>query len=208
MCNTEKPIEEYWNHNGTKDKKRHECKSCLKERQTKWDKNNKGSIWEKKKEWRKNNPEKHRLIELRHRASDKRKETLKKWMIKNKEKLKQWRKIYRNQIHIKIRDTVSKRIHHHIGRESQFYPHWEKVIGYSMDELRIHIESKFLPGMNWDNYGTWTKNGPMKWHIDHIRPVSSFDIKNTSCEDFKKCWALSNLQPLWAIDNIKKSDKF
>jgi hypothetical protein len=53
--------------------------------------------------------------------------------------------------------------------------------------------------MTWKNYG--------KWHIDHIRPISSFKITGIDCEDFKKCWSLSNLQPLWAFDNLSKGTK-
>ena len=52
--------------------------------------------------------------------------------------------------------------------------------------------------MNWDNYG--------QWYIDHIIPKAAFNITSPYCDDFKKCWALDNLQPLWAENNIKKSD--
>lgn len=76
---------------------------------------------------------------------------------------------------------------------------WSKLVNYTLDELRKHLESLFQEGMTWDNYG--------KWHIDHVIPISSFNITSDSCEDFKECWKLSNLQPLWAIDNLKKSNK-
>jgi hypothetical protein len=58
------------------------------------------------------------------------------------------------------------------------------------------LEKKFLPGMNWENYG--------EWHIDHIVPCSSFDLSKS--EQQKICFNYSNLQPLWAADNIRKSD--
>lgn len=74
------------------------------------------------------------------------------------------------------------------------------LLGYSTKELLEHLESKFLDGMTWDNYG--------KWHVDHIRPDSSFQYKSTYDKDFKECWALSNLQPLWAKDNLKKGNKY
>lgn len=78
--------------------------------------------------------------------------------------------------------------------------HWEEIVGFSLGQLRDHLENKFVEGMSWDNYG--------RWHIDHIRPVSSFNFN--TCEDyaFKQCWDLSNLQPLWAIDNIIKGKKY
>jgi len=74
------------------------------------------------------------------------------------------------------------------------------LLGYTGEELAKHLESQFTDGMSWDN---------MKdWHIDHIRPIASFNYTTTECEDFKKCWALNNLQPLWATDNISKGDKW
>jgi hypothetical protein len=65
------------------------------------------------------------------------------------------------------------------------------------NELKIYIESKFLDGMTWDNMG--------EWHIDHIIPCANFDL--TDPKQQKKCFHYTNLQPLWAIDNIKKSNK-
>ena len=72
---------------------------------------------------------------------------------------------------------------------------WEKLVGYTLDDLVKHLENKFEPWMTWDNYG--------KWHIDHIKPKSLFKE-----EEFKECWALSNLQPLEAITNIKKYNHY
>lgn len=72
------------------------------------------------------------------------------------------------------------------------------LLGCSVDEFRTHLENLFSTGMSWDNYG--------KWHIDHIKPCSLFDL--TDFEEQKKCFHFSNMQPLWAIDNIKKSNKF
>lgn len=79
------------------------------------------------------------------------------------------------------------------------HKHWEDLVGYNLEQLKSHLESKFLPGMTWDNYG--------KWHVDHVKPVSSFQITSYYCADFKKCWSLDNLQPLWASDNKSKYNK-
>jgi hypothetical protein len=76
---------------------------------------------------------------------------------------------------------------------------WETLVDYSLEELKLHLERQFTEGMSWDNYG--------EWHIDHIIPVSSFNIQTLDDENFKKCWSLENLQPLWAEQNIKKSNK-
>ncbi len=71
-------------------------------------------------------------------------------------------------------------------------------LGYSADEMVAHLERQFVEGMSWDNYG--------RWHVDHIRPCASFDL--TDPEQFAECWALSNLAPLWAADNIRKGSSY
>lgn len=70
------------------------------------------------------------------------------------------------------------------------------ILTFTIPELRNHLQSLWLPEMNWDNYG---KRG---WHIDHKKPISSFDMSDP--EEIKKCWALDNLQPLWWRDNLVK----
>lgn len=83
-------------------------------------------------------------------------------------------------------------------RKKETASKWFKVIGYTLEQLITHIENQFLPGMNWDNYG---KSG---WHIDHIKPISYFKFDCPDQLDFKECWALNNLQPLWEKDNLRK----
>lgn len=75
---------------------------------------------------------------------------------------------------------------------------WKHLVPYSSEELRVHLEKQFLPRMSWDNYGC-------SWHVDHILPVSSFSFETAECPDFKACWALANLRPLWKHDNQVKS---
>ena len=72
-------------------------------------------------------------------------------------------------------------------------------LGCSIDFLRQHLESLFQPGMSWDN---WSLHG---WHIDHMQPLSSFDLTNR--EQLLKACHYTNLQPLWAEENLKKSDQ-
>lgn len=71
------------------------------------------------------------------------------------------------------------------------------LVGCSMDQLRHHLESRFVEGMGWSNRS--------KWHIDHIRPLSSFDLSDP--EQLAKACHHTNLQPLWARDNMIKSDR-
>ena len=74
------------------------------------------------------------------------------------------------------------------------------ILGYSVDDLKNHLESKFQPGMTWENYG--------KWEIDHVTPDSWFVYNSTEDEGFKNSWALENLQPLWKSDNASKGNRY
>jgi len=69
-----------------------------------------------------------------------------------------------------------------------------KLLGCNTEELWIHLEKKFTKGMTRENHG--------EWHVDHIKPCASFDL--TEPEQQKICFHYTNLQPLWAIDNLKK----
>lgn len=78
---------------------------------------------------------------------------------------------------------------------------WEALVGYTLSNLKKHLEKQFTDGMTWENYG---KNG---WEIDHKIPVSVFNFTKPEHQDFKKCWALLNLQPMWAQENLAKRNK-
>ena len=71
-------------------------------------------------------------------------------------------------------------------------------LGCSLEQLKTHLESRFSPGMTWDNHG--------EWHIDHIRPLSKFDL--TDRKQLKEACHYSNLQPLWRHDNLSKSNRY
>lgn len=90
-----------------------------------------------------------------------------------------------------LRSRLRKTIH---GRKHGLSP--VRHLGCSVDELKKHLESQWQEGMSWDNYGYYG------WHIDHIIPLSTFDLTNP--DDFKKACHYSNLQPLWKDDNMKK----
>lgn len=75
----------------------------------------------------------------------------------------------------------------------------ERLVGYSVNELRAHLEKQFTKGMTWDKF----KNGEI--HIDHIIPKKAFKL--SSHKEWKICWSLPNLRPLWAKQNISKGAK-
>jgi len=99
-----------------------------------------------------------------------------------------------NAIRANIRDALHRKGGDKKGRG------WEQLVGYTIKDLMKHLQKRFTDGMSWDNYG--------EWHIDHIIPVSKFNFTSTDDFDFKRCWALSNLQPLWAGENMKKHAKY
>jgi len=77
---------------------------------------------------------------------------------------------------------------------------------YTPEKLKAHIESQWEDWMNWENYGRYDKNCNT-WQIDHIIPQSVLLYEDFNDENFKKCWDLSNLQPLETIANIVKGAK-
>jgi len=138
-----------------------------------------------KKLWVPKNPEKY-------------KETRKKWRKENPEKVKATRKRHELTIGYKINHSMRRSIGLSIkgnknGRK------WEDLVGFTFAQFKKHMEKQFTDGMTWENHGAW--------HIDHILPKSKFNFEKPEDEDFKKCWALKNLQPLWAVENLKKHAK-
>lgn len=76
---------------------------------------------------------------------------------------------------------------------------WREFVPYTLDDLVRHLERQFLPGMTWANQGSW--------HIDHITPLRLFSYTAPADADFQAAWALTNLRPLWSLDNIRKSGR-
>jgi hypothetical protein len=119
----------------------------------------------------------------------------------NREKINKYQRKYYLDPSKKLRRTVSTRIQCAVKDglvESKKLSNLEDLIGCTLEELKTHLESQFQKGMTWKNMG---KNG---WHIDHIIPCDFFDM--TKLKHQKICFNYKNLQPLWAVDNIKKGN--
>lgn len=98
--------------------------------------------------------------------------------------------------------AFSKAIRKELKRRNLRKPKpWEALLGYTAEQLMAHLEALFKPGMTWENYGS-------HWHIDHIRPKSWFVYETVEDEAFRKCWALENLQPLEALENSAKGNRY
>ena len=102
---------------------------------------------------------------------------------------------YKNDLQFKLKVSLRNRISRALKR-GQKNGSAVRDLGCSVDELKTHLESKFLPGMTWDN---WKPDG---WHIDHVVALYSFDL--TDRKQFLKACHYTNLQPLWAKDNSRK----
>ena len=89
-------------------------------------------------------------------------------------------KYFNNPLQKQVRDNMSRRLRHCINKQNV---HIFDLVGYSVEELIINLESKFEPNMTWDNYGR--KPGIKCWEIDHIIPESLFNYSSFSDDDFK-----------------------
>ncbi len=121
---------------------------------------------------------------------------------KNKKKVTQrilnWRKKNNNNPQFVVRRALRSRLSTILRKiKLKRYGKTIELLGCDFNFFIKYIEKKFKKGMSWDNYP--------EWHIDHIKPISRFDL--TKKENQKKCFHYSNLQPLWANENLKKSNK-
>lgn len=108
-------------------------------------------------------------------------------------------KVYYSDLNFRLKHCLRTRIRHSINSQNVSKSNkTPELVGCSIMNLKTHLESKFTEGMTFENYG--------EWHIDHIRPCASFNLEDP--EEQKKCFHWTNLQPLWALDNIRKGDKW
>lgn len=190
-CLTTKPLTEFYTEKRAKDGKKSSCKECFNKATKKY--------------------------------ADKNKDKIKKYnetyYTKNKEKLKTYRmdryydnrdaEIARHKQYIRDRRINDPEFRLLSNLRSGLYKSLKgltksntsmQYVGCDIETLRKHIELQFTKGMNWENYG--------KWHLDHIKPLASFNFTGDNKESqLRDAWHFTNLQPLWAKDNIMKGSK-
>ena len=164
--------------------------------------------YEKHKEWKDRNPERLEAYRAKNRAKvlsedDRKRRSLanKKYSKKPEIKTRTARQIVERE-KIDLEFKLIRRLRARTYKCFKF-PRSRSLslinnIGCTKEFLLGYIENLFKPGMTWDNYG--------KWHVDHIKPLSLFNMLDES--QFKQAVHYSNLQPLWALENIKKSNKY
>ena len=214
-CKQVKPLSDFNKDSRKKEGVRPQCKECVRQRyienrekhsaiNKRWYENNKDRKRDTVRLWRRNNPEKFRAISRRwwDRNSARACEMQRLRRLANPEKARErWRKYSLKVVSSskgKINAAVRSAVHRCIGgnRGSRTFG----LLGYTVDDLMRSLEAKFRNGMSWANQG--------EWHIDHIRPISSFNFSSANDPEFHECWSLENLQPLWACDNLSKGARY
>lgn len=115
------------------------------------------------------------------------------------ERFNRWHRVKRSSDPARnLSDRMTRRMNSAL-RSGKQGRSWKSLVPYSIADLFDHLERQFLPGMSWANRS--------RWHVDHIVPVSSFQFEAPEDEGFQRCWALSNLRPLWSDANIRKSSR-
>ncbi len=182
---------EYYSNNKdtiTKRRKKEREGNRYKERSKLYQQNNKEKIAKRKKKHYLNNRDK--ILEQKKDYLARNRENI---YLRHKEKLK-------NNPGFKLRHNLSTRIQRALKNQStkRLYK-YNELLGCTIQEAREHLEKQFQPGMTWENHGL------RGWHIDHIKSCASFDL--TDPDQQKACFHYTNLQPLWAFDNLSKGAK-
>jgi hypothetical protein len=230
-CETKKPFKEFTKNKNTKDGYFIYCKDCEKIRRKKYKESQ--NITNKK--WRINNPEKQKESQRKYIETNpemKSSVRLKKYreneVFREKEKISQKQYYEKNIIHERerrrefyITNKKNERIYNNEWKRNKMKSdpffrmkknlrdrirlylkgelsskRTKDIVGINMVEFREYIESKFIDGMSWENYGTW--------HLDHKKPL----VLGTNNEEILELNYYTNLQPLWADDNIRKNRKY
>lgn len=209
-------------HIGIRSVTRNSCIQCDEDNRKKYNKNNREKVLNTRKVWRESNKEKisqkaklyreenlffYKQREKMYRMKDKKikgmtvKEYNAFYYKNNKKKIKEInnrRKRFRKKhdIKYKIQHLMRNRLYYALRLKCK-KGSAVKLLGCSIEEFMSYFETLFKEGMSWANHG--------KWHIDHIKPLSSFDLEDA--EQLEMACHYTNLQPLWAKDNILKGAK-
>jgi len=200
---------QYYQKNKNKEKERglkdyYDNKSERSLSHQKWKDENQDKIRERSKKYYYGHQEelKKKSLDWATRNKDRKAETLKEWKRNHRSEIRNYEKQkWDNDPNFKMARVLRNRMRHAVKSQGCAKKgHLRDMIGCSISFFKQHIESQFQDGMTWENYG---RRG---WHIDHIRPCSSFNL--TSEKDQKECFHYSNTQPLWEKDNLSKSSYY
>lgn len=195
-CKVEKEENQFRLNKRSKDGLDYNCKQCYLEYNKKWSKTSAAqksyeNKLNKAKGDRKINPLKYKSYDKQYYQRN-RSKVIKRTTEYNTKK-------YKNDTQYKICSLLRSRILHALKNYKGVKKASKtlELIGCTIEELKLHLESQFTEGMSWDNQGGW--------HIDHIIPCANFDFNDPNQQ--KICFHYTNLQPLWAKDNQSKGSK-
>ena len=180
-CKTSRDLEEFSKDKRTTDGLCFRCKNCVKEYNLK----HVEEIHKRHRQYYLSNKEKVKSYSKKH------KEERRKYMnnyIKRR---------YNEDAEFKLASVLRSRLRGAIGGKNKSAS-TTALLGCSIEELKQRLSRQFQEDMTWENYG--------EWHIDHVKPCAAFDL--TKEAEQKECFHYTNLQPLWAEDNLKKGSKF
>ena len=202
-CSLKKQVVDFPKRTSSPDGIHYLCFDCKRKREKEWYYANRGKAVAKSVRWAKDNKKKHAARQKRYddAHTEEKRERARIYYVKNKEEINRKTSEYRRKREkddpvFKVRLRLSSRIHRAIKRGSKS-SNTMSLLGCSLEELKGHLESKFQCGMTWGNYGYYG------WHVDHVVPCAFFDLSDPKQQ--QECFHFSNLQPLWRVENMRKS---
>jgi hypothetical protein len=215
QCGLEKELFKFEKRSASKDGHNASCKAC----RSNYDTQRKEQRKKYNEDYYKNNGGRQYSRDYYHKNQEHRRQYSRDYYKKNREARLQYSKDYSKnnrkaineyiknksdkdinfKLNRRIRATINTEINRNRNKNTKSYKTLE-LLGCSISEARSYLESKFLEGMSWDNHGL------KGWHIDHIKPLASFDL--TDPEQQKQAFHYTNLQPLWWRENLQKGSRW
>jgi hypothetical protein len=165
-----------------------------------YERKGRAQVIETAKQWAQNNPDRRKEIANKHASARRADPVLNarhNQLRRDGNRNQMFRERFQNDRQFRTAITLRRRLAMALKAQSaRKCGKTFEMLGMSVVEFMDHFATMFLPGMSWENHG--------EWHIDHIRPCASFDLTNPAQQ--RECFHYTNLQPLWASDNLAKGD--
>lgn len=217
-CGVYKPLEDFYDDKQNKDRRGSKCKPCMNEYvrerylltkehrdayRKRWKELNPGKDYQYQKICKLRKPEQYKaaMVQYNLKTRDKKKQYGKEYRMANADKIRARRKeMYKTNLSYRIANALRSRFRialYAFRQQKRVSP--VKYLGCSLDYFISYISNMFQHGMSWENYGC-------VWHLDHIRPLSSFNLEDQSQQEMAVHY--KNIQPMFAIDNLRKGAKY